>query len=66
MPLGLFSKLKKMGVEGLEPLKAFSAEAVTFLSNDPKLTAGDQVQTNTGGRFSLITSSGISKYKFLN
>lgn len=41
-----------MGVEGLEPLKAFSAEAMTFPSNDPQLTEGDQAQTNTGGRFS--------------
>lgn len=33
-------------------LKACSAEAVTLPSNDPQLTEGDQVQTNTGGRLS--------------
>lgn len=43
---------QSMGVEGLDLLKAFSAEAVAPPSNDPQLTEGDQVQTNTGGRLS--------------
>ena len=32
--------------------QAFSAGAVTLPSNDPQLTEGDQIQTNTGGRLS--------------
>lgn len=45
-------RTEMMGGENLGLLKAFSAEAVTLPNNDPQLTEGDQIQTNTAGRLS--------------
>lgn len=50
-------KTEMMGWANLDLLKAFSAEALMLLSNDPQVTEGDQFQTNTSGRLSRITSS---------